>query len=139
MPHVRSLAARIEDPAACLASDRVSPRAISGAMEERKPLIGEHPERYAIMPDVGRLSGTRKNRALAGVADDAETEPLRGYVEVRSHRESVIRDVVEQRGLVPSPIAISNELYTCRINYNFAPKSEPFFRIKEINERWNPE
>ena len=75
MPHSRVWVARKEDLAGDLALDRISSCAIPTAMEECKPLIGTLSVRDIVVPDVGLLSGARKNCAFANVADEAETKP----------------------------------------------------------------
>ena len=73
---VRLLPARIKDLAGFLAFDRVQPRALPCAVEEREPLIRVRSLRDVVVPNFGFLAGSRVNGALADVADDAETEAL---------------------------------------------------------------
>ena len=84
--HSRGLgASRKEDPAAGLTPDRISSRTSPTAMEECKPLIGEHSVRDTMVPDLGLYGVARENRTLTHVADEAETDSLGGNVEGRGH------------------------------------------------------
>ena len=78
--------ADIEDLLGHLSLDRISPCVIPSAGQECKPLIGKSSLRHVTVPDIGLLSGARENRAMAEVADEAETESWWGNEDGRGHR-----------------------------------------------------
>ena len=86
----RGLAARKEDLAACLTLDRISPWVTGAVVQERKPLVGELSVGHVVVSDVGLLGVAGEDGALADVADEAETESLRGDVESRGHRREAV-------------------------------------------------
>ena len=77
----RFLATRIEDLAGDVALDRIQPFVIANSVEETEPLVGVISVRDVVVANFGFRAVARVDSAIAGVADDAETETFGGYVE----------------------------------------------------------